>query len=72
MEAECKGELAKSGIGRMAETTEDEFDWDALHIGGTKIGVAILDGSIIQLDDGGSEGDGAVGRIGDFLLSVAS
>ena len=56
----------------MAEMTEDEFDWDALHIGGTKIGVAILDGSIIQLDDGGSEGDGAVGRIGDFLLSVAS
>jgi len=26
MEVGCKGELAKSGIGRMAETTEDEFD----------------------------------------------
>ena len=71
MEAGCKGELAKSGIGRMAEMTEDEFDWDALHVGGPKIGVAILDGSIIQLEIGGRDGDGAMDRIGDFLLSVA-
>ena len=56
----------------MAEMTEDEFDWDALQVGGTNIGVAILDGSIIQLEDGGSDGDGAMDRIGDFLLSVTS
>ena len=56
----------------MAEMTEDEFDWDALQVGGTNIGVAILDGSIIQLEDGGSDGDGAIDGIGDFFLSVAS
>ena len=33
---------------------------------------SILDGSIIQFEDGGSDGDGAMARIGDFLLSVAS